>query len=157
MRPQQHVVRLTASQRRDLERLVRKGKTPTAVIRHAHVLLSVDAGGPAWKDDQAAQAFRCHRNSIALIRKKYATAGLKAALHRKKQDKPSRERVLDGAGEAKLIAVACSKAPEGRLRWTLKLLADRLVELEVVASICDQTVRRTLKKMNFDPTSAMAG
>ena len=104
--------------------------------------------GPAWPDRQIAEAFSCHPRSVENVRRRLVLEGLDAALERKKQVRPSRPRTLDGQGEAKLIALACSSPPEGRDRWTLKLLADALVELEVVEAISDQTVRRTLKKTN---------
>lgn len=152
-----YVVRLTSEERRDLEDLVRKGKTQAYRIKHANILLAVDADGPDWTDDQTAQAFRCHRNTVSNVRQRFVERGLEAALGRKKQQRPSRSRILDGEGEAQLIAIACSPPREGRARWTLKMLADRLVELEVVDSISDQTVRRTLKKTRSNRTCASAG
>jgi len=119
--------------------------------------MAVDADGPNWTDDQTAQAFHCHRNTVRGLRQRFVERGLEAALGRKKQQRPSRSRVLDGEGEARLIAIACSPPPEGRARWTLKMLADRLVELEVLDSISDQTVRRTLKKTKSNRTCANAG
>ncbi|MFW6106689.1 MAG: helix-turn-helix domain-containing protein, partial [bacterium] len=101
--------------------------------------------------------FGCVRTTVERIRKRCVLEGLEAALGRKKQSHPSRERKLDGEGEARLIALACSEPPEGRSRWTLQLLADELVRLGVVASICDQTVRRTLKKTNCSLTARNAG
>jgi transposase len=136
---------------------VRKGKTQAYRIKHANILLAVDADGPGWTDEQTARAFHCHKNTVSNVRQRFVEGGLEAALERKRQDRPSRRPILDGEGEARLIAIACSPPPEGHLRWTLKMLADRLVELEVVDSISDQTVRRTLKKTRPSRTSASAG
>ena len=108
-------------------------------------------------DEDAAETFGCHVNTVANIRQRFVEEGIQAALERKKQKSPSRQRVLDGAGEAKLIQLACSKPPKGRSRWTLELLATELVALNIVDSISDQTVRRTLKKMTSSHTCASAG
>ena len=152
-----YVVRLTAKERADLGVFVRKGKAPAYKIRHAHVLLTVDANGPAWTDEAAAEAFGCHVNTPRNVRQRFVQKGLEAALSRKKQKEPSRPRSLDGAGEARLIALACSPPPDGRSRWTLNLLSNRLVALDVVDAISGQTVRRTLKKTNFARTGASVG
>lgn len=152
-----YFVRLTAEQRASLETLVRRGKAPAYKIRHANVLLKVDADGPAWSDEAAAEAFGCHVGTARNLRERFVQGGLSAALSRRKQKAPSRKRSLDGAGEARLIAVACSPPPDGRSRWTLTLLANRLVELHVVDEISDQTVRRTLKKTNFARTGGTVG
>ena len=152
-----YIVRLTPEERSELKDLVSKGKTQAYRIRHANILLAVDADGPDWTDDQAAEAFGCHRNTVRNVRQRLVERGLEGALGRQEQLNPRRQRVLDGEGEARLIAIACSRPPEGRARWTLKMLADRLVELEVVESISDQTVRRTLKKTRSSRTCANAG
>jgi transposase len=143
-----YVVRLTMAERTSLEAMVKKGKVAAYKIKHANILLAADVTGPAWPDRQIAEALSCHPRSVENVRRRLVLEGLEAALERKKQVGPSRPRTLDGQGEAKLIALACSSPPEGRDRWTLKLLADALVELEVVETISDQTVRRTLKKTN---------
>ena len=141
-----YVVRLTATERRELESMVKKGKTVAYKIKHANVLLAADADGSAWPDARIAQAFCCHPRTVENLRRRFVLQGLDAALQRKRQARPSRQRKLDGKGEARLIALACSRPPKGRDHWTLKLLADELVRLEVVETISDQTVRRTLKK-----------
>ena len=141
-----YIVRLTDDERAELEEVVRKGRAPAYRVKHANVLLSVDAGGRAWSDERTAEAFRCHHSTVGAVRQRFVEQGLEAALNRKKQCVPSRTPILDGEGEARLIAISCSEPPAGRSRWTLKLLADKLVELNVVESISDQTVRRTLKK-----------
>lgn len=143
-----YIVRLTDEERQELGDLVGKGQAPAYKIKHAHILLKADAAGPSWTDRAIADAFSCHRGTVEGIRKRFVEQGLEAALGRKKQAKPPREQILDGEGEARLIALSCSHPPEGRFRWTLELLADKLVELTVVDRISYQTVRRTLKKTN---------
>lgn len=143
-----YIVRLTATERQDLENMVKKGKTAAYKIKHANILLAADVHGPAWPDERIARAFSCHPRTVENVRRRLVLEGLEAALQRKPQIRPSRQRKLDGTDEARLIALACSQPPKGRDRWTLKLLAEQLVRLEVVDSICDQTVRRTLKKTN---------
>jgi transposase len=141
-----YVVRLTEEERGTLKALVSKGKTQAYRIRHATILLTVDADGPNWTDEEAAEAAGCNPKTVRNVRQRFVERGLDAAIERKKQESPSRQRKLDGAQEARLIAESCSKAPEGRARWTLHMLADRLVELKIVESISHETVRRTLKK-----------
>jgi len=152
-----YVVRLTAEERGQLEALVKRGKGHAYRIKHANILLAVDANGPAWPDEKVSEAFRCHVGTVANVRQRLVEGGLERALERKPQAEPSRQRSLDGRGEARLIALACSQAPDGRSRWTLKLLADKLVELEVVEAISDQTVRRALKKTSCSLTGANVG
>ena len=152
-----YIVRLSSEEREELKSLVRKGKTQAYRIKHANILLAVDADGPNWTDEEAAEAFGCHGNTVSNVRQRLVEQGLEAAVERKKQESPSRERLLDGEKEARLIALACSQPPEGRSKWTLQMLADKLVALEVVDSICDQTVRRTLKKTNSSLICVSAG
>jgi transposase len=141
-----YVVRLTALEREQLEGIISKGKTSARKIAHAQILLKVDANGPRWTDEQAAEVFGVHTSSVRFVRERFVLEGLESALNRKKQIRPSNQRKLDGAGEARLLAVACGQPPEGRVRWTLRLLAGRLVELNVVEEISHETVRQTLKK-----------
>ena len=143
-----YIVRLSDQERRGLEQLSAKGKTVAYRIRHAHILLKADADGPSWTDWRIAEAFSCHARTVEGIRKRFVEQGLDAALNRKKREIPPREKLLDGEKEARLIALSCSKPPKGRARWTLHLLADKMVELEVVESISHETVRQTLKKTN---------
>ena len=152
-----YVVRLTATERRELEAMVKKGKTVAYKIKHANVLLAADADGAAWPDARIAQGFCCHPRTVENLRRRFVLEGLDAALERQRQARPSRQRKLDGKGEARLIALACSRPPKGRDHWTLKLLADELVRLEVVETISDQTVRRTPKKTNCGPICSSAG
>jgi len=146
-----YIVRLSAEERGELEAMVTRGKGVAYKIKHANILLAADVGGPAWPDQQIAEAFSCHPRTVENVRRRLVLEGLAAALERQKQAHPSNPPKLDGKGQARLTALACSQPPEGRDRWTLQLLADRLVELEVVDSISGQTVRRTLKKNDLRP------
>lgn len=141
-----YVVRLTDEEREQLKALVSKGRASARKIVRAQVLLKVDADGPNWIDRQVAEAFGIRANTVADIRERFVEEGMDRALDRKQPDDPPRQRKLDGAGEARLIAIACGEAPEGRARWTLRLLAGQLVELAIVDRISHETVRQTLKK-----------
>jgi len=141
-----YIVRLSKEERVKLKELINKGKTAAYKIKHANILLQADVEGPNWSDEQIAKAFHCHTNTVSNVRQRLVEQGLESALERKIQDKPSREKILDGKKEAKLIALSCSTPPEGHGDWTLKLLADKMVELKIVDKISDVTVYRTLKK-----------
>ena len=141
-----YIVRLTDQEREELTALVSKGKGAARKLTHARVLLKADADGPGWTDERIAEALDVGRRTVENIRKRWVEEGFEAALNRKKRCRPPREKILDGEKEAKLIAIACEHPPKGRKRWTLSLLADQLVELEIVESISYETVRRTLKK-----------
>ena len=143
-----YVVRLTAEERVCLEGIVSKGTASAKKIVHAQVLLKVDADGPNWTDERAADAFSVHSNTVQSIRERFVEESLESALNRKKRAPSTKEPKLDGAREARVIAMACGPAPEGRARWTLRLLASGLVELKVVDRISYETVRRALKKTN---------
>ena len=123
------------------------GKDSTLQLAHARILLKADVaeGGPAWPDDQIAGAIEVSTATVERVRQRFVEHGLQAALVRKAQCRPSRMRALDGRAEAQLIDLACSEPPKGRKAWTMKLLADKLVELEVVPTLSDETVRRCLK------------
>jgi transposase len=141
-------VTLNDEERSELHELIAAGKGAAKRLAHARVLLEADAsdGGPAWPDAHIAQAVELSVATVERVRQRFVEQGFEAALTRKKQARPSRERRLDGAAEARLVALACSAPPDGRVCWTMQLLADRLVELRVVDSVSDETVRRTLKK-----------
>lgn len=142
-----YIVRLSASEREALERLVNKGKVAAAKRKRAHILLKADADaeGPAWTDEQIAEALDVSVATIHRTRQAYVGQGLEVALAR--QRPTGRQfRKLDGAQEAKLVTIACSPPPEGQARWTLQLLADQMVTREIVEAIGRETVRRTLKK-----------
>ena len=149
-----YLVTLTAAERDHLTALIAAGTAAAKKLAHARILLKADQsdGGPAWADDRIAEAVEVSTDTVARVRQRFVEHGLAAALVRKKQDKPSRERVLDGAAEARLLAVACSDPPDGRAGWTLRMLADKLVELEVVGSVSTETVRRCLKKTSSSRT-----
>jgi transposase len=145
-----YIVTLTQEERQMLQAMLSKGKAAARKLMHARILLKADvsAGRSALSDDEIAQDVEAGRATVERVRRQFVEEGLEAALERRK---PRRQylRRLDGDGEAYLIALACSKAPEGRSRWTLKLLADRMVQLVYVDQLSDQTVRRTLKKTNL--------
>jgi hypothetical protein len=149
-----YVVTLTAEEREELAGMIAAGKAAAKKLAHARILLKADQadGGPGWTDDRIAEAVEVSTATVERVRQRFVEYGLEAALVRKRQDKPSRERVLDGAAEARLIAVACSPVPRGRKTWTLRMLADKLVELEVVESVSTETVRRVLKKTSSSRT-----
>ena len=139
------IVRLTAEQRKELEGQAATGKRSAAVITRARILLKADADAEGWTDDRIAEALDASPATVARVRKKFVEGGVEAAVQRKRPT-GRQYRKLDGKAEARLVALACSKPPDGRVRWTLKLLADRLVELEVVEAIDPATVQRALKK-----------
>lgn len=143
-----YIVRLDAGERRRLSQLVGSGKSAAYRIRHANVLLAADqsADGPAVNDEQIARTLGISVRSIESLRQRFVEQGVEAALERKKQVRPSVEPLFDGEREARLIAVACGPKPQGRTRWTLQLLADRVVELKVVEHCSADTVGRVLKK-----------
>ena len=149
-----YIVTLTAGERQHLTGLVSAGKRSALTITRARILLKADQadGGPAWDDARVAEALDCGTRTVERVRQRFVEHGLERALGRKPQDRPSRERKFDGAAEARLLALACSDPPTGRARWTLKLLADKLVELEVFEAVSDETVRRVLKKTRSSPT-----
>ena len=142
-----YVVALKDEERVSLERLIAAGTAPARKLTHARILLKADAQpqGPGWVDERIAEAVEVSRPTVARVRRQCVEEGVEAALNRRAPRRDYRRR-LDGAQEARLLAVVCSQPPEGEARWTLRLLADKLVELEVVDAVSYQTVRRTLKK-----------
>lgn len=148
MPEKKYLVTLTPDERGHLDALLRKGRAAALVLTRARILLKADQadGGPAWDDARIAEALGVGERTVGRVRRRFVERGFEACLCRKPQDKPSRERKLDGAAEARLVAVACSKAPDGRAEWTMQLLADKLVEQGVVEAVSDETVRRALKK-----------
>jgi transposase len=141
-------VTLEAEERQSLHDLIAAGKAASRKLAHARILLKADAadGGPAWPDHRIAEALEVSTATVERVRQRFVEQGLDAALDRKLRERPARQIKLDGRAEAQLIALACSPPPLGRAVWTMQLLADRLVELEVVGSISDETVRLALKK-----------
>lgn len=152
-----YAVRLSEGERKRLCGIIKKGHEPAYKIMHANVLLKADAEGLGWVDRQIAESFGVCLNTVFNIRKRYVEAGLERALNLNRPEEPPHKRKLDGAGEARLIALSCSKPPKGRARWSLKLLADKAVELEIVDSISYETVRKTLKKTRFDHREKRCG
>ena len=141
-----YVVRLTSEERGVCEGIVKDLKGSSQKVRRAQILLKADAEGPAWTDGRIAEAFNGRVQTIENVRKRLVTEGFALALEAKKRETPPTPPRLDGQGEAQLIARRLGKPPAGYGRWTLQLLADKLVALEVVASISIETVRKTLKK-----------
>jgi transposase len=141
-------VTLTADERQQLQDLIASGKAAAQKLAHARILLKADVaeGGPAWPDLKIAEAVEVSTDTIGRVRQRFVEQGIEAALVRKPQARPSRRRILDGRAEAQLVKLACSAPPDGRADWTMRLLADQLVELEVVEAVSPETVRRTLKK-----------
>lgn len=138
-------VRLTDTQRQELQSLISAGQAPARRIARGRILLKVDENGPGFTDDQAAEACEVSSRTVARVRELFDTEGFERALYRKKPDR-TYERKIQGEEEAHLIALACSEPPEGRSRWSLRLLADKMVELGHVESVSYGTVRRALKK-----------
>lgn len=143
-----YIVRLEADERLHLERIVRMGKSAVMTVRHANILLAVDESdaGAKLTDIDVAKAFGVAVRSIEMLRQRLVEEGLDAALSRKKQVRPSLERMFDGEKEAKLIAIACGHKPQGRTRWTMELLAERVVALKIVEQCSPKTIERVLKK-----------
>ena len=147
-------VTLTPQERKELEVLTRNGKTPAKKIIHARALLLCDASpvGLAWKVADVAEALGITSRTIEHLKKRFVEVGFEAALVRKSRARPPREVVFDGAFEARLVALACSEAPPGNRRWTVRLLAEKVVELKLAPSVSHMTVQRVLKKMNVNLT-----
>jgi len=141
-----YIVRLTDEERAICETTIRNEKGKSEKLRRATILLKADAGGSGWMDAKISQAVGCSTRTVENVRQAFVLEGFEAALARKKRASPPTPKKLDGAGEAKLIAMRLGKPPTGYGHWTLRLLADQLVELEVVDSISPETVRQTLKK-----------
>jgi transposase len=146
-----YIVTLTEEERQMLHAMLSRGKAAARKLMHARILLKADAseGGPAWNDAAIAQGLEVGRATVERVRKEFVEEGFDAALERRKPRRQYR-RKLDGDGEAHLIALACSQAPEGRSRWTLRLLADRMVQLEQVDHLSYETVREVLKKTSLN-------
>ena len=141
-----YVVRLSDQERQECMEVVKNLKGTSQKVRRAQILLKADAEGPTWTDARIADAFHCRVQTVENLRKRLVTEGFQQALDGKKRQTPPTQPVLDGKGEAKLISMRLGKPPVGYGRWTLHLLADELVALEVVDSISHETVRQVLKK-----------
>src|SRR5438309_9993721 len=148
-----YIVRLTAEEQTSLSQMIRSGKDSARTLLPARILLKADSHpeAPAWSDEAISEALEVHATTVARVRQRFVEQGLEAAL-RPQPTTRRYERKLDGAAEAHLIALACGPAPEGRAQWTLRLLADKLVEREHVGSISHETVRQRLKKTSCSRT-----
>ena len=152
-----YVVRLSDEERAVCQDVIRRLKGTSQKVRRAHILLKADAEGPGWTDARIAEAFSCRVQTVENLRKLVVTESFELALNGKKRDKPPTQPKLDGEGEAKLIALRLGKPPKGFGRWSLQLLADELVKLEVVDSICQETVRKVLKKRDDETHGRLLG
>ncbi len=141
-----YIVRLTEAERQTLEEVIKKLKGTGQKVRRAQILLKADADGPAWTDARIAEAFRCRRQTVERIRRRLVESGFQETLDAKKRVRAPTEKLLDGRQEAKIIAMRLGSPPKGYAHWTLRLLARKVVELEIVDTVSYETVRRTLKK-----------
>lgn len=157
--PNLYRVELSDEQRACLEDITRNGKSPAKKIRRAQVLLWSDYSRPDdyLTRDEIGKRLKMHVNTVDRIRKQFVLQGEGAALDRKKRETPATPPKIDGQVEAHLVAICCSKAPDGRTHWTLKLLADELKKRRLVTHVCVETVRKALKKMNCNPGANSAG
>jgi transposase len=154
-----YVVRLSGEERRQLETLVRKGKSPARRLLKARILLTADVleAGEGWSDSRIIEALDASPSMVYRVRKQLVEEGLEAVLSRKQRATPAVPPIFDGEKEAKLIALACSKPPKGRARWTLRLLENKVVELGIVDRASDSTIGRTLKKTLSSPVADSNG
>jgi len=141
-----YIVRLTEEERNVLEIVLKKLKGSSEKVRRAQVLLAADADGPNWTDKKISEAYSCRTKTVENIRQRLLSEGFDIALHGKKRESPPRKKSLDGEQEAKVIALRLGKPPEGFANWSLRLLANQVVELGIVDSVSHETLRRTLKK-----------
>ena len=141
-----YVVRLTDEERQTLHQVIGKLKGTSQKVRRAQVLLKSDADGPDWTDAKIAEAFGCRTRSVENIRERFVTKGFELTLNGQPHAQPPRQKLLDGEQEAKVIALRLGSPPPGFSNWTLRLLAEQVVALEITPSISHETVRRTLKK-----------
>ncbi len=141
---------LTPTQRRDLEALINTGEAPARKITHARILLKADGGpdGPRWSARRIQEALEVGETTVRRVRRSFVQEGLEAAINRRPQPPRPQKRKIDGEQEAHLIALLCGQAPAGYERWSLRLVAEKLVELELVESVSHETVRQVLKKTN---------
>jgi hypothetical protein len=141
-----YIVRLTAKERETVREVIKKLKGSSQKVRRAQMLLKADVGGPAWTDAQIAEAFECRTRTVEKLRERFVSEGFAQTLHGKQREKPATEKLLSGKQEAQVIALRLGPAPPGYANWTLRLIARKVVELEIVETISYETVRRTLKK-----------
>jgi hypothetical protein len=141
-----YIVRLTDAEREMLQDVIKRLKGSAQKVRRAQILLKADADGPSWTDQRIAEAFGCRRQTVENVRRRLVTEGFEVALNGKQPDMPTRTPLLDGQQQAKVIALRLGPPPKGFANWSLRLLAEKVVELSIVESISHETVRRTLKK-----------
>ena len=141
-----YIVRLSKEERNTLREVVKKLKGGSQKARRAQILLKADADGPAWADSRIAEAFGCRRQTVEMIRQRFVETGFQETLDGKNRADPPTPKLLDGEQEAKIIATRLGPPPKGYANWTLRLLARKVVELEIVGAVSYETVRRTLKK-----------
>jgi hypothetical protein len=141
-----YIVRLNDQERGQLKQVIGKLSGSSQKVRRANILLMADGNGPGWTDKQIAVAYHCRTKTVENVRQRLVERGFEETLQRKKRDSPPRQKTLDGKQEAKVIATRLGSPPKGYANWTLRLLARKVVELEIVDSVSHQTVMRTLKK-----------
>ena len=141
-----YVVRLTDQERDELQTVIKKLKGTGQKVRRAQILLKADADGPNWTDEHIAEAFSCRTRTIEMIRQRLVERGFDETLHRLERAQPPVAKLLTGEQEARIIATRLGPPPKGYANWTLRLLARKVVELQIVDSVSYETVRRTLKK-----------
>jgi hypothetical protein len=144
--PKKYIVRLTSKERRTSLEVVRKLNGSSQKVRRAQMLLKADVAGPAWTDERIAEAFDSRIRTVEKLRERFVTEGFERTLDGKPRDKPPTKKILSGKQEARVIALRLGRPPKGYANWTLRLLARKVVELEIADSISHETVRRTLKK-----------
>ena len=141
-----HIVRLTEAERETLEQVLKKLKGTSQKVRRAQMLLKANADGPGWTDARIAEAFSCRRETVQRLRQRFVESGFQETLDAKKRAQPPTQKLLNGEQEAKIIATRLGPPPKGYANWTLRLLARKVIELEIVDQVSYETVRRTLKK-----------
>ena len=154
-----YVVRLSGEEREQLEALIGKGKSPAGRLLKARILLKADVSeaGQGWSDNRIIEALETSPSMVYRVRKQLVEEGFEAVLSRKQRATPAVARIFDGEKEARLVALACSKPPKGRVRWTLRLLENKVVELGIVDRASDSTIGRALKKTFSSPIAGSAG
>lgn len=154
-----YIVKLTEAEREYLQTLVNKGKSPAKRLLKARILLKADASeqGEGWSDGRIIEALDTNMSMVTRVRQQFVEEGLEAVLSRKQRESPARTPIFDGEKQARLTALACSTPPEGRARWTLRLLEDKVVELGIVEHASDSTIGRVLKKTRFSLTARSSG
>jgi hypothetical protein len=154
-----YVVKLDEAERDRLQSLICKGKSPAKRLLKARILLKADASelGEGWSDGRIVEALDTNISMVTRVRQQFVEEGLEAVLSRKQRESPARTPIFDGEKQARLTALACSTPPEGRARWTLRLLEDKVVELGIVERASDNTIGRVLKKTRFSLTAKSNG